>query len=86
MLFSCTRKCIFGVGMPCRYAGMFQEREGGIQVLAGLAPSSQRVGSLLRTPGQQSWTEKFGKKPVRWMQFNGKIRSTTFDQTHSAKL
>jgi hypothetical protein len=35
--------------MPHDCAGAFPGNEGGIQVLAGLAPSSQRVGSLLRT-------------------------------------
>ncbi len=30
--------------------GTFPHKEGGIQMLAGLAPSSQTVGSLLRTP------------------------------------
>jgi hypothetical protein len=30
--------------------GPFPRKEGGIEVLAGLAPSSQTVGSLLRTP------------------------------------
>ncbi len=31
-------------------AAVFPCKEGGIQVLAGLAPSSQTIGSLLRTP------------------------------------
>jgi hypothetical protein len=35
--------------MPCGYMGMFPRKEGGIKVLAGLAPSSQTVESLLRT-------------------------------------
>jgi hypothetical protein len=30
--------------------GTFPRKEGEIQVLAGLAPSNQTVGSLLRTP------------------------------------
>jgi hypothetical protein len=30
---------------------LIQGKEGGIQVLAGLAPSSQTVGSNMRTPG-----------------------------------
>ena len=31
--------------------GMIQGKEGGIQVLAGLAPSSQTVGSNIGDPG-----------------------------------
>jgi hypothetical protein len=34
----------------CGCMGRFPGKEGGIQVLAGLAPSSQTVGSLLGTP------------------------------------
>jgi hypothetical protein len=50
-------------------------REGrGVQVLASLAPSSQIVGSSLRTPGRQSRREKFKKKqtlPWKVLQKNG---------------
>ncbi len=53
----CTCKCTFGVGMPCSCVDVFPEKVGGIQVLEGLAPCSQTVGSLLRTPGQQKWLE-----------------------------
>ncbi len=35
--------------MPCSFACVFLRKEGGIQVLAVLASSSQTVGSLLRT-------------------------------------
>jgi hypothetical protein len=45
-----TSKCIFWVGMSHGYAGMFPGKEGGIQVLAVLAPFSQTIGSLFRTP------------------------------------
>jgi hypothetical protein len=34
--------------------GTFQGKEGGIQVLAGLAQSSQTVGSLFRVMSKQS--------------------------------
>ncbi len=37
------------VGKPSGCMGVFPGKEGGIQVLAGLAPCSQTVGSLLRT-------------------------------------
>ncbi len=45
--------------MPCSNAVVFPEKEGGIQVLAGLAPYNQTVGSLLRTP---DWPENCDKK------------------------
>jgi hypothetical protein len=41
---------ILAVGMPCGCTGAIPRKEGGIQVLAGLAPSSLAVGSLLRPP------------------------------------
>jgi hypothetical protein len=37
-------------------------KEGGIKVLAGLSPSSQRVGSLLRTHWPTKPAGKFGEK------------------------
>jgi hypothetical protein len=36
--------------MPCR--GKFPGKEGGKQVLAGLAPSSQTIAYLLRVPSR----------------------------------
>ncbi len=51
--------CIFGGGYATQLSGMFSRKKGGIQVLAGLAPSSQIVGSLMRA--LQSQVEKFGK-------------------------
>jgi hypothetical protein len=36
-------------GYAGQYVGAFQGKEGGIQVLAGLAPSSQTVGSLFKS-------------------------------------
>ncbi len=36
--------------MPCRCTDVLPMKEGGIQVLASLAPSSQTVGFLLRPP------------------------------------
>jgi hypothetical protein len=38
----------------------FPGKEGGIQLLEGLAPSSQTVPSLLRTP----WTVKPARKII----------------------
>jgi hypothetical protein len=43
-------KCTFGVDMFCIYTGTFPARESGKQVLAGLAPSSQTIESLLIIP------------------------------------
>jgi hypothetical protein len=43
---------------PTTVRATFHREEGGIWVLAGLAPSSQTLGSLLRTP----WSEKIGEK------------------------
>jgi hypothetical protein len=45
-------------GTLCDYAKAFPGKEGGIQVLAGLAPSSQTVGTSLRTP----WPAKSARK------------------------
>jgi hypothetical protein len=47
-----------GVGMLHGFTGIFSRKEGGIQVLEGLAPSTQTVGSLLRTP----WLTKPDRK------------------------
>jgi hypothetical protein len=44
-------------------AGMFLWK-GKILVMAGLAPSSQTEGSLLRTPGLQSQFERFDKREL----------------------
>ncbi len=50
--------CYFlGVGMPCRYMGMFLVKEGVIQVLAWLTLSTHKVRYLLRTP--------WWRKPIR---------------------
>jgi hypothetical protein len=50
----------FRVGMQHCRAGMFPTKEGGIQVLAGLAPSTQTVRPLLRT----SWLAKPTRKKL----------------------
>jgi hypothetical protein len=41
---------LLGVGMIGNCAGAFFRKEGGILVFAGLTPSNETVGSLLRTP------------------------------------
>jgi len=48
------------VGAPLGCTGTFPGNEGGMQVLAGLAPSSQIVGSLLRNP----WPAKLARKMI----------------------
>ncbi len=54
------------------------QREGGKQVLAGLAPSRKTVGSILRTPWLAFPARKNWQK-VNWqICFNGKMHSTTF--------
>jgi hypothetical protein len=40
----------FGVGRLCGYEGAFPLKEGGIQALADLAPTSQTLGSFLTGP------------------------------------
>jgi len=52
-----------GLGTLRSCVGSFPMKEGGVQVLAGLAPLSLIVGSLLRTPGP--WLAKpAGKLPT----------------------
>jgi hypothetical protein len=40
----------WGGGTPRGFMGAFPEKESGVEVLSGLALSSQIVGSLLKTP------------------------------------
>ncbi len=75
----------FWAGYTTSYVGMYPKKQSGILVLAGLAPCGQTVGSFLRTPWQQSWQEKFGKKWAGWIHFNRIIHSTTFHRMHLAK-
>jgi hypothetical protein len=55
-----TCKCILRVGVPCSCAGTFPSKEGGMQVLAGLAPSSQTTVYLLTT----AWLKKLAKSDL----------------------
>jgi hypothetical protein len=61
------------LGWICHAAArfIFHGKEGGIQVLAGLAPSGQTAGSLLRTPWLASG-QKNSVKLVSNIHFNGK--------------
>jgi hypothetical protein len=52
----------FWVGMTHGCTGAFTRKKGGIEFLAGPAPSSQTVGSLLRTP----WLAKLTIKIVKY--------------------
>jgi hypothetical protein len=49
--FLILAKVFLGMGSPCRCMGAFHRKVGEVQLLAGLAPFSQREGYLLRTPG-----------------------------------
>ncbi len=86
LIFFRLSNVFLGVGMPHGCTGAFPATEGGIQVLAGSAPSSQTVGSLLITSGKLCRLEKFGKKRIRWIYFNVKIQSTTLVKTQLLKL
>ncbi len=71
-----------GMGMPHGCEAAFPGKEGGIQVLAGLA---KHLEPYWKTPGRQSQIEKFNIKWVWLIHFNGKMRLATFDQMHLAK-
>jgi hypothetical protein len=45
--FYILENILLGWGAPYGCVGAFYWKEGGIQVLAGLAPSSQKLGSLM---------------------------------------
>ncbi len=67
-----------GVGILHSCIFLYPGKESGIQLLIGLAPFSQIVGSLLRAPGLQSRLETLGKMWVWWIHFNWKIHAITF--------
>jgi hypothetical protein len=69
-------------GWVCHTAA-YLKKDGGIQVLVGLAPSSQTVGSLLKNHCPAKYSIK---KFVRQIYFNSKRHLTTFDQINSAFL
>ncbi len=49
IVFFYTRKHTFGSGYAWQLCGSIPQ-DGGILMLAGLAPSNEKVGSLLRPP------------------------------------
>jgi hypothetical protein len=55
--FHVLENILLGVITPHSCTDTFPGKEGEIQVLGGLAPSSQKVVSLVGTPGQQNWPE-----------------------------
>jgi hypothetical protein len=63
----------------------FPRKEGGIQVLAGLAPLSQSVGAVLRTTWPGKPTIKIEQNVSLANSLHWKNHSTTFDKMHSAK-
>jgi hypothetical protein len=69
-----------GEGMPHSCMGDFPRKEGGIQVLAGIAPNSQTIRYLFRTPGQQSKPEKNQQKLISANSFQWKKIDQLFDQ------
>ncbi len=58
LLFLTLANIFLGVGAPRGCTGAYPRKEGRIEVLACPAPSSQTLGSLLRTP----WPAKPAKK------------------------
>ncbi len=52
--------------MPRSCPGAFPGKEGGIQVLVGLAPSNQIVGSIVKKPWPEKPAGKIGQN-VSWM-------------------
>ncbi len=62
-------KAPLGGGYTMRCAGAIQGKEGGIQMLAGLAPSSQTVGPNIRVIHEQrkrsSWTVQVNEAPAQ---------------------
>jgi len=64
---------------------MFHEEEGGIQVLTGLAPSSQIVGSLFRILALRTWQKKNQQKvnsmnSLKWKNTNSYFSSHKFGE------
>jgi hypothetical protein len=52
---------IFESRIPLGLTGALFGKEGGIQVLAGLAPASQILGPILKTPADQHGRKKLTK-------------------------
>ncbi len=75
----------WGRGMPHGCVGMFPGKEGGIQVLAGLAPSYKTVGSLLWTPHLASPTVKIWRKRKLMNTLQWKNTKMKIHWLHSAK-
>jgi hypothetical protein len=67
--------------------GMFPWKEDGIPVLAGLAPSSQIVGSLLRThsPAQRAGKIQHKVSLANSLQFKYILNCSTFNTFREVK-
>ncbi len=50
---------VMAPGTQCGCAGIFPRKEGGIRVLAGLAQSSQTVGSIMRKTLPNKTSQKY---------------------------
>ncbi len=68
------------------WTGAFPRKEGGIKVLADLAPYSQRVGSLLRTPLSGKSARKIWQKVSSANSLQWKIHSIAFGPMNTAVL
>ncbi len=84
LLIFITSKHIFG-WVHCVTAQVHSWRGGGIQVLAGVVPSSQAVGSILRTPlpvklAVNIWQKGSAANSLQW-----KNTLTYLDWTHFLK-
>jgi len=66
LIFFKLEKQFSGLGKPLGYVGTFPTKEGDKQVLAGLAPSSQTVGSLSRTPNGNFLQIVCSAKSIDW--------------------
>ncbi len=70
LLIFYTCKCIFGVGTLCSCASVFSRKKDGMRVLAGLAPTSQTLGSLMKThaclPARKIWKKVSSMNSLQW--------------------
>ncbi len=79
LLFFILANVLLGVVVLHGCMGTLFGKEGGIQVLAGLVPSSQKVGSLLKKPWPAKPDRKVWQKEFRQIHFNWKMHLATFD-------
>ncbi len=79
-----TCKCILGLEWRAAVRALFPGNEGRIEVLAGIAPSSQTVGSILGTPQQETIDKKVSYvNSVQWKDANNYFWSKTFGKVEN---